>query len=51
MRVTKRATGRGGRVLVAALVIDSTGTGLLLPLYLVYFLHLTDVPLGTPEQR
>ncbi|MDP9418087.1 MAG: MFS transporter [Actinomycetota bacterium] len=37
---------RGGRVLVAALVVDSLGHGLFLPLSLVYFTQLTDVPLG-----
>ena len=37
---------RGGGVLVVALGIDSLGNGLFLPLSLVYFLELTDVPLG-----
>ena len=37
---------RGGAVLVAALTVDSVGNGLFLPLSLVYFLRLTDVPLG-----
>ncbi|SCL69695.1 Major Facilitator Superfamily protein [Micromonospora citrea] len=38
--------GRGGAVLVAALTVDSVGNGLFLPLSLVYFLRLTDVPLS-----
>ncbi|MGW4499714.1 MFS transporter [Micromonospora sp. NPDC004336] len=37
---------RGGAVLVAALTVDSVGNGLFLPLSLVYFLRLTDVPLS-----
>ncbi|MEV0878556.1 MFS transporter [Micromonospora echinofusca] len=37
---------RGGAVLVAALTVDSIGNGLFLPLSLVYFLRLTDVPLA-----
>ncbi|MEH1099798.1 MFS transporter [Micromonospora sp. CPCC 205561] len=37
---------RGGAVLVAALTVDSVGNGLFLPLSLVYFLRLTDVPLA-----
>jgi hypothetical protein len=43
-----RTTGRsrGGTVLVAALAIDSLGNGLFMPLWLVYFVELTDVPLG-----
>lgn len=39
-------TRRGGAALVTALVIDSLGNGLFLPLSLVFFLHLTDVPLA-----
>lgn len=38
---------RGGAVLIGALVIDSLGNGLFLPLSLVFFLRLTTVPLGT----
>lgn len=38
---------RGGSVLIGALVIDSIGNGLFMPLSLVYFLKLTDVPLVT----
>ncbi|WP_337063366.1 MFS transporter [Kineococcus sp. G2] len=37
---------RGGAVLVAALAVDSLGNGLFLPLSLVFFLELTDVPLA-----
>jgi MFS family permease len=37
---------RGARVLVGALVIDSVGNGLFLPLSLVYFVRLTPVPLA-----
>jgi len=35
---------RGGGVLVAALAVASLGNGLFLPLSLVFFLALTDVP-------
>jgi MFS family permease len=37
---------RGASALVGALVIDSVGNGLFLPLSLVYFVLLTPVPLG-----
>ncbi|MFC1402071.1 MULTISPECIES: MFS transporter [Streptacidiphilus] len=37
---------RGGAVLMAALVVDSIGNGLFLPLQLVFFSQLTDVRLG-----
>ncbi len=37
---------RGGGVLVGALIIDSLGNGLFLPLSLVFFLKLTTVPLA-----
>ncbi|WP_432488647.1 MFS transporter [Kineococcus sp. SYSU DK018] len=37
---------RGGAVLVAALAVDSLGNGLFLPLSLVFFLELTEVPLA-----
>jgi MFS family permease len=37
---------RGGTALMAALVIDSIGNGLFLPLPLIFFTRLTDVPLG-----
>ncbi|MEH3076266.1 MAG: MFS transporter [Quadrisphaera sp.] len=37
---------RGGAALVTALVVDSLGNGLFLPLSLVFFLELTDVPLA-----
>ncbi len=40
-------TSRGGRVLVGALAIDALGNGLFLPLSLIYFTKLTDVPLAT----
>jgi MFS family permease len=36
---------RGGRVLVSALVVDSVGNGMFLPLSLLFFVKLTDVPL------
>jgi hypothetical protein len=37
---------RGGVVLIGALLIDAIGNGLFLPLSLVYFTRLTDVPLS-----
>lgn len=37
---------RGGAVLMAALVVDSVGNGLFLPLQLVFFSRFTDVRLG-----
>ncbi|WP_433183888.1 MFS transporter [Actinoallomurus sp. CA-150999] len=37
---------RGGVVLIGALLIDSVGNGLFLPLSLVFFTRLTDVPLS-----
>lgn len=37
---------RGGTVLIGALIIDSLGNGLFLPLSLVFFLKLTTVPLA-----
>lgn len=40
-------TSRGGAVLIGALVVDAVGNGLFMPLSLVYFLKLTDVPLVT----
>jgi MFS family permease len=40
-------TSRGGAVLIGALVIDSIGSGLFLPLSLIYFTKVTDVPLAT----
>ena len=43
---TVPSRSRGGAVLVAALAVDSLGNGLFLPLSLVYFLALTDVPLA-----
>ena len=39
-------SARGGSVLVGALIVDSLGNGLFLPLSLVFFLKLTTVPLG-----
>lgn len=36
---------RGGAVLIAALVVDSIGNGLFLPLGLIFFTKITDVPL------
>ncbi|TDB95246.1 MFS transporter [Micromonospora fluostatini] len=41
-----RGLSRGGAVLVAALTVDSIGNGLFLPLSLVYFRELTEVPLA-----
>jgi hypothetical protein len=41
-----RGGSRGGAVLVGALVVDSVGNGLLMPLPLVYFTRLTDIPLS-----
>jgi MFS family permease len=46
---SQRALGqvsRGGSVLIGALVVDSIGNGLFLSLTLVFFIELTDVPLG-----
>ncbi|HEV2778237.1 MAG TPA: MFS transporter [Actinophytocola sp.] len=43
---TPAKASSGGAVLVGALVIDSVGTGLFLPLSLIYFVRLTDVGLG-----
>jgi MFS family permease len=40
-------TSRGGSVLIGALIVDSLGNGLFLPLSMVFFLKLTTVPLGT----
>lgn len=40
------SSSRGGGVLIAALAVDSLGNGLFLPLSLVFFLELTDVPLA-----
>ena len=37
---------RGGGVLIGALAVDSLGNGLFLPLSLIYFVELTDVPLA-----
>jgi MFS family permease len=37
---------RGGGILIGALAVDSLGNGLFLPLSLVYFVQLTDVPLA-----
>ncbi|MGA8113878.1 MAG: MFS transporter [Actinocatenispora sp.] len=37
---------RGGTVLIAALVVDSVGNGLFMPLSLVYFTRLTEVSLA-----
>ena len=34
---------RGGSVLIGALIVDSLGNGLFLPLSLVFFLKLTTV--------
>lgn len=45
MPVNPLRASRGSRVLTLALVVDSVGNGLFLPLSLVYFVALTDVPL------
>ncbi|WFE60207.1 MFS transporter [Micromonospora sp. WMMD712] len=37
---------RGGAVLIGALVVDSIGNGLFLPLGLIFFTRITDVPLA-----
>ncbi|WP_329066115.1 MFS transporter [Amycolatopsis sp. NBC_01480] len=37
---------RGGSVLLAALVVDSVGNGMFLPLSLLFFTRITDVPLS-----
>jgi hypothetical protein len=45
----QRALGRASRgapILLGALVVDSIGNGLFLSLTLVFFIELTDVPLG-----
>lgn len=44
--VATTGRSRGPRVLVGALVVDSVGNGLFLPLSLVYFVRLTPVPLA-----
>ncbi|MCX4388395.1 MFS transporter [Micromonospora peucetia] len=46
MGTNRAGRSRGGAILVAALTVDSVGNGLFLPLSLVYFLRLTDVPLA-----
>ncbi|MFG3704446.1 MFS transporter [Micromonospora sp. NPDC047670] len=46
MGTDRTGHSRGGAVLVAALTVDSVGNGLFMPLSLVYFLRLTDVPLA-----
>jgi MFS family permease len=43
---TGTSGSRGGPVLIGALAVDSLGNGLFLPLSLVYFVELTDVPLA-----
>lgn len=43
---TPRPRSRGGPVLIGALVVDALGNGLFMPLSLVYFTALTDVPLA-----
>ena len=43
---TVARASRGGPVLLAALVVDSIGNGLFLPLSLVYFTRLTEIPLA-----
>lgn len=40
------AAARGGSVLIGALIVDSLGNGLFLPLSMVFFLKLTPVPLA-----
>lgn len=37
---------RGGAVLIGALVVDSIGSGLFMPLGLIFFTRVTDVPLA-----
>ena len=37
---------RGGVVLLSALVLDSVGNGMFMPLSLIYFPQLTPVPLA-----
>lgn len=44
--VSTRRESRGGPVLIGALVVDSVGGGLLMPLSMVFFTRLTDVPLA-----
>ena len=39
------ARSRGGAVLIGALIVDSIGNGLFLPLGLIFFTKVTDVPL------
>jgi MFS family permease len=46
MRGRGSGSSRGGPVLVGALVVDSIGNGLFVPLSLVYFTELTAVPLA-----
>ena len=40
------STIRGGAALVGSLLLTSLGSGLFLPLSLVYFTRLTDIPLA-----
>src|SRR5277367_6789582 len=40
------SAARGGSVLIGALIVDSLGNGLFLPLSMVFFLKLTTVPLA-----
>jgi MFS family permease len=44
--MTPARTGRGGGVLIGALVVDSIGNGLFQPLSLVFFTTVTDVALA-----
>ena len=43
---TPARRSRGGAVLIGALVVDSIGNGLFLPLGLIFFTRITDVPLA-----
>jgi MFS family permease len=43
---TRARRSRGGSVLIGALVVDSIGNGLFLPLGLIFFTRVTDVPLA-----
>ena len=46
VKIEPMSTARGGSVLIGALIVDSLGNGLFLPLSLVFFLKLTTVSLA-----
>jgi MFS family permease len=46
VKIERMSAARGGSVLIGALIVDSLGNGLFLPLSLVFFLKLTTVSLA-----